>query len=476
MNINPLLNPSIAFPFIKNYLRDPGRIERLSPEQLERYRDQAFKTLIAYADSVPLYHKKYHDASIRPQEIRGIKDITKLPMVSRQEFRDHFPDNVVPITYDKTKGQVICTGGTTGKYCCNSGSQPICIYTDIPTLLRGIGITLREHRAFHLNWRTARIAHLGNFNPFKIDEVYEKHVLHHLKAFFSFDNYLSMNASDPIHDIIKKLEAFKPDVIISYPAIFQELAYLKTKGLGQHIKPRFLNVGGEILDAYTRWYVEKIFGCNMYNVYASCEAGANIAFECTERNWHVHSDFFHIEAIDKNNELVSPGERGRLVLTRLWKGATPIIRYTGMEDWVTLGNGKECGCGLRSPIFEKPVEGRIMSNIVLPNGTVYPPNAFLFITSVLIDLNTLKVRRYQIVQKTLHEIEILLVIDNDLRNLGTSVEKIMRLIEKVYAEIVGPDVKIIVKETEGIPDDPASGKPAPLVVSQLVQGENCNVS
>jgi phenylacetate-CoA ligase len=476
MNINPLYNPSIAVPFIQNYLRDPGRIERSSPTQLKRYQDRAFRTLVSYAYTVPLYHTKYHDAGIYPNDLHGIKDITKLPMVSRQDFRDHFPDGVVSSSFDKTKGQVICTGGTTGKYCCNSGSQPVCIYTDFSTMLRGTGIVLREQRAFHLNWKTTRIAHLGNFNPFKIDEVYEKHVQHHLKSFFSFDNYLSMNASDPIQDIIKKLDEFKPDVIISYPAIFQELAFQKTKGFGQHIKPRLLNVGGEMLDAFTRWYVETIFGCKMYNVYASCEAGSNIAFECKERNWHIHADFFHIEAVDKNNEVVAPGERGRIVLTRLWKGATPIIRYTGMEDWVTLSDGKECGCGLRSPIFEKPVEGRVMSNIILPNGTVYPPSAFLFITSVLIDFKTFKVIRFQIVQKTLNDIEILLVIDDDLRHVGPSVEEIRQRIEKVYTMEVGPDVKIMVRETDDIPDDPTSGKPAPLVVSQLAQGEKCNVS
>ena len=332
MNINPLYNPSIAFSLIKQYLRDPGRIERLSSVQLERYQDKVFRKLITYAYTVPLYNKKYQNAGIHRKDIQTMNDITKLPLISRQDFRDNFPDDVIPSTYNKTKGYVVCTGGTTGKYCCNSGSQPICIYTDLLTMLRGIGISFREQKAFQLNWKKARIAHLGNFNPYKIDEVFEKHVQQYLKSFVSFDNYLSMNASDPIHDIIKRLDEFKHDVIISYPAIFQELAFLKTKGYGQQIHPQFLSVGGEILDSYTRWYVESVFGCKMYNVYASCEAGANIAFECTENNWHVHTDFFYIEAVDKNNELVAPGERGRIVLTRLWSGATPIIRYTGMED------------------------------------------------------------------------------------------------------------------------------------------------
>jgi len=79
----------------------------------------------------------------------------------------------------------------------------------------------------------------------------------------------------------------------------------------------------------------------------------------------LDADFFHLEAVDECFEPVSPGERGRLVITRLWGNGTPIIRYTGMEDWITLGNGESCSCGLKSPIFGKPVEGRILSNIQL---------------------------------------------------------------------------------------------------------------
>lgn len=475
MVFNPLYKPSVALPFIKNFILDPGRMERLSSTQLERYKDKTFRKMVSHAYTVPLYKKKYKAAGIHPSDIKGIKDISKLPFVSRQDFRENFPDCVIPQTFDKTKGYVICTGGTTGKYCCNSGSEPVCIYIDLPTILRSLGITFREQRAFHLNWRKTRFAHLGNFNPFKFDEIFEKNVQHHMKSFFSFNNYLAMSASDPMDDIIKKLDNFKPDVITSYPALFQELAYLKRKGYGTNIRPKLLNVGGEMLDEYTRKYVEDAFGCRMLNFYGSCEAGANIAFECMNGNWHIHSDFFHVEAIDENNEIVAPGERGHIVLTRLFGGATPIIRYTGMKDWITLSNGKFCSCGLHGPIFEKYVEGRVMSNIVLPNGKVYPPSAFLFITSVLTGFKTYKVKKFQIIQTKIDEIEILLVIDDDLRHSGPSVDEVVKRIESVYKNEVGPDVKIIVKEVDGILDDPTSGKPAPLVVSQIPLKDQCKL-
>lgn len=473
--MNPFLNPRVTIPFLKNYILDPTRMERLSPKQLEHYRDKALRKIIAHAYTVPLYKKKYREAGIHPSAIRGIKDINRIPFVSRQEIRENFPDGVVPSNFNKDKGHVICTGGTTGKYCCTSGSEPVCTYTDGPTMLRSILLGIRVHRFFNLNWRKTRFAHIGNFNPYKVDEVFENNVISNAKFFFSFKNYLNMQASNRTQEIIEKLDAFKPDVIISYPAIFQDLAYLKKKGFGENIKPKLLFVGGAMLDGYTRSYVEDVFHCNMYNTYASCESGAEIAFECTERNWHIHSDFFHVEAVDENMEPVAPGERGRLVLTRLWGSGTPFIRYTGMDDWITLGDGKKCNCGLHSPIFGKPVEGRVMSNIVLPNGKVFPPSAFLFISSVLRDLKEYKVKKFQIVQRKIDEIDILLVIDDDFRDTGASFEEIARRIKKVYTKETGPEVQITVKEVKEIKDDPDSGKPAPIVVSQVNPSIACKL-
>jgi phenylacetate-CoA ligase len=253
------------------------------------------------------------------------------------------------------------------------------------------------------------------------------------------------------------------------------LSYLKRKGLGKNIKPKLLISAGQMLDAFTKSYVEEAFGCQLLNMYGSCESGANIAFECPEGNWHIHSDYFHLEAVDENMEVVASGERGKLVLTKLWGKGTPLIRYTGMEDWISLSNGKKCSCGLNSPILEKPLEGRVMSNIILPNGKVYPPSEFLFITSVLKNLKAYKVRKFQIIQKKIDEIEILLVIDDDLRNKGVPLKEIIEKIKDIYQKETGPDVKITVIEVDEIEEDPDSGKPAPIVVSYVNMNEACEL-
>ncbi|MBU1941912.1 MAG: hypothetical protein KKC68_09075 [Candidatus Thermoplasmatota archaeon] len=473
--MNPFLNPFITIPFIKNSLLDPGRLQRLNPQQLERYRDKAFKKMVHIAYTVPVYHQKYKAAGIHPNDITGIKDITKLPFITRQDLNQHFPDGVIPPTFKKEKGHIICTGGTTTKYCCNSGSEPVCTYTDTASMLRSSLISSRENHFFQLNWRKTRFAHIGNFNPFKYDEIYEENVLAHARKFIPLQNYLSMQASNRTYEILEKLNTFKPDIIISYPTIFQELAYLKRKAQGSDIQPKLLFVGGAMLDEYTRNYVEDAFHCRMYNTYASCESGAEIAFECTQRNWHIHSDFFHLEAVDQNMENVGPGERGQLVITRLWGNGTPIIRYTGMQDWITLSNGKTCLCGLKSPIFGRPVEGRISSNIMLPDGRIFPPSDFLLVSTVLSELKTFKVKRYQIIQQQIDTIDILLVIDEDQKNHGPSFDIIAKKIENIYQQKTGPQVTITVREVDEIKDDPNTGKPAPLIISNIHTENSCNL-
>ena len=474
--MNPFLNPFITIPFLKKYYLDSGRIERLSAEQLERYKDKAFKKMLSYAYTVPLYKKKYKEAGIHPDDIKGLKDIQKIPFISRKEIRDHFPEEITPPYFNRKKGFVICTGGTTGKYCCTSGSEPVCIYTDFNSLLETVIMGIRERRLLGFDWKNTRIANVGNFNPYKYDDVYNKAVNKHVKHFYPLKNILSMQASGKSMEILEKLNAFKPEIIISYPVIFKDLSLLKRKGLGKNINPKLLLSGGQLLDEFTKSYVEDAFGCQLLNMYGSCESGANIAFECPEGGWHIHSDYFHLEAIDENMELVGPGERGHLVLTKLWGRGTPLIRYTGMQDWITLANGKKCNCGLKSPVLHRPLEGRTISNIALPSGKVYTSTEFLFITSVLKDLKAYHVKRFQIIQKKIDEIEIHLVIDDDLRKKAMSFEEMAKRIKKVYSQKTGPNVKITVKEVKEKKDTLESGKPTPLVVSYLTSSKTCDLT
>ena len=137
-------------------------------------------------------------------------------------------------------------------------------------------------------------------------------------------------------------------------------------------------------------------------------------------------------------------------MTRMWGRGTPMVRYTGMEDWVRIIPIKKCKCGLTTPVIDRGVEGRKRADVVLPSGKVFPPGAFCFVEPVLTKYKSFVVKRYQVVQKKLDEIDILLVIDEDLRNVGVSIDVVKKEIKENYEKKVGPEVKVNIKEVDEI--------------------------
>jgi phenylacetate-CoA ligase len=456
--MNPFLNPVTSFPLLKNYLFDTRRLNTSSPERIRHYRNKVFLRTLRYANTVPLYHKKYAAAGLRLQDIQGIEDIRRIPFVSKPDLVAHYPDELLPPDYNRKSTYLVSTSGSTGKQ--------VSLYTDLSIFIGGIGALVRTYDQLHLNWRTSRIANIGNFNPNMADSTAESIFYSKGSFIYGKNTRISINAFLPMKEIMAQLDRFKPDIIYSYPATFFQIAYYKRKGLGEHINPKAFLTGGSVLEPYTKTYVEETFGCKMHNVYESVESlGAPMAFECNEGTWHINYDFFNLETINEEMNPVESGNRGHVVVTRLYGKATPFVRYTGMDDWVAISEDEECACGLHTPVLKGGVEGRKSDSVVLPDGRVFPAASFASLYSILNELKTRKVKQFQIVQKKLDEIDILVIIDEDLRNIGPSLEMIFEKIREIHQKKAGPGVQITVREVTDIPSQ--KGKPAPLVISHI---------
>jgi len=455
--MNPCLNPITALPFLKNYLFDPGRLKRQSPKQIKKYRDKAFRKLVNYAYTVPVYHKKYKKAGVHPRDIKTIDDISKLPFITKKDIMDSYSEGIIPKEYDETNSSIVSTSGSTGK--------PISFYVDFVTLSKAICLFARQGITYGYNWRKINIVSLGNFSQGKSDQVFDEHFVSHTNAFRNSDKYLKLNAFYDIKVIVEKLNDFKPDYIVSYPVTFQQLAYFKKNGYADNINPIILLSSGYVLDEYTRSYVEDAFKCRLLNTYTAAESMADIAFECYNNIWHLNYDYFHIEAVDAEMNIVPNGEKGHVVMTRLFGKGTPLIRYTGLDDWVTISPEYECDCGLCTPILKNGVEGRQSTSVVLPNGKVIPAASFAIVSLILKDLKTFKVTQFQIIQDKIDKIDILLVIDDELRDEPPSIDVMFKRIKEVYEDKFGSDIEFKVKEVKKI--DSPKGKPLPLVVSKV---------
>ncbi len=442
--MNPFYNPIFLSKILKSYLFDINRLRRLDDQHLQRFQDKKFKKIVEFAYTVPLYYEKYKKAGIHPRDISGLKDIEKLPFITKQDIKKYYPYGI--ISKNKRKDQLVevSTSGTTGK--------SLSIFVDMFDVVMGLFGYLRTIREYDLNWRKSKLTIIGDFASHTAESGYiNKGLQPRISSNFVFKNIQWLDTNADPKENLEKINKFTPDFIGGYVGMLGHMALLKEQGFGKDVTPKVIAATGSVLDTDLRNYIEQSFHAKLYEVYGATETGP-IAFECKDGGYHVMSDLLHLEFF-KNNEPVPSGDAGRLVVTKLFGRGTPIIRYDAINDIVS-STDKKCTCGLSGDLIKK-IYGRKDLSLILPDGKVLMPSAFAEIYSkILHQLKSTKLKDTKIIQKDLHTIEIQLVIDKKQKK-APSREEIMTLIKDGFEKKVGPDVSIVVQEVEKLGDHEA---------------------
>ena len=453
--MNPFLNPLVLAKVAKYYLTDIERLHKYDEEKLERYREKNFRRVLKLASKTPMYREKYKGIDL---DKISLENINELPLLTKQDLRRHFPNGIVPEGFNIKKAHVVSTSGSTG--------QPVSIYTDFFTIIKALMGFVREIREYGINWRKDRMTIIADLTPGSAEEAYlNQTAVPALKPFFSLNNMQILHVGEDVEKLIEKIDAFRPKFIGGYPGVLRALAVLKRKGYGKNIEPEVMASSGAVLDDYTKKYIEEAFNARIFDVYGSTEGGP-IAFECRKGNYHIHYDMVHLEFLDENGKPVEYGKPRHVIVTKLYGNATPIIRYNGMNDFV-IPLARKCGCGINSPLIEK-VAGRKADSIVLPSGRIIPPSSITGIPAKVMEkMNTNKILQFQILQKSRDKVEVLVVIDDELRNVGPSVEEIFAEMKKKFEERFAGEVEVEIKEVKEIRKPENLDTPPPVVTSMI---------
>ena len=122
---------------------------------------------------------------------------------------------------------------------------------------------------------------------------------------------------------------------------------------------------------------------------------------------------------------------------------------------------EKCDCGLSGNLIDK-IFGRDDISIYTKDGKIVLPSSFGEIFSkILYELKTTKLKDTRVIQHNLKKIEIQIVIDEKLRDIGPSVEEIFSVLKKGFREKLGPNVVIITKEVKKI------DKQKPRIISKV---------
>ena len=453
-----LINPVIIYHLLKGYFVDTDRVWRDDAGKIKAFKDKQFRKIVRYAYDVPVYRKKYREAGIHPDDIKGIEDIKKLPFITKDDFRKNFPDGIVHPSFDIKKAHLVSTSGSTG--------QPVSIYTDTYTIIKALFGFLRELKEYDVNWRKTRMSIIADVAPHAVEETYLRgSVMPAIRKVLFLKNLQILHVGEEPEELMKKIDEFNPEFLGGYPGILRALAVLKRQGYGKDVNPKVMSSSGAVLDDYTKKYIEDAFNAKIYDVYGSTEAGP-VAFECKKGNYHIHSDMVHLEFLDEDGNDVAPGEPGHVVITKLYGRGTPVIRYTGMND-ILIPLDKKCDCGINTEIIGR-VEGRRADAIILPDGRIIPPLSITGIPGeVMKKLDTNKIKQFQIIQESPTELNVLIVVDEELRNTGPSIEKIFEEIKNECTKKLGDEIEVNVMEVESIE---SRGDLPPSVVISKVNG------
>lgn len=333
--------------------------ETIKPDELRKLQGKRLKNLVKYVyDRSAFYRNKFKEAGIKPDDVKDIGDITKLPYTMKQDLRDNYPFNMFCVPMEEIV-RIHASSGTTGK----------------PTV---VGYTRNDIDMWTEAMARTIVAPGGS----------KKDILHNAYGYGLFTGGLGFHyggekvgcAVIPVSGGNTKrqlllLKDFGGTILSctpSYSIYLAEAALKEGIDPKEEFKIRIGIFGAEPWSEAMRKRIEDILDIKATDVYGLSEiCGPGVAQECEEQKGaHIWSDHFYPEVIDpETGEQVGDGERGELVFTTLTKEGIPLIRYR-TRDMTVLDNEK-CACGRYHPRMLK-VRGRSDDMLIIRGVNVFP--------------------------------------------------------------------------------------------------------
>lgn len=406
-----------------------------STEQLAAFRDRRLIAHVEHAvNTSSFYRERLRDSGLVPTELRSMRDLAALPILTKAEVQEHaaeLPPSVTPSTGTRTAH----TSGTTGgalrfRVTMNAIREQWAIwwrYRSWHGIRKGtwcglfagrsvVPVTQTEPPFWRINYPGRQLLFSG----------------YHMSP-----QNLSM--------YVRELRRRRPPWLHGYPSLLALVAaYLLESGANLGYDVRWVTTGAENLLPQQAALIERALGVRPIQHYGLAEGAANIS-QCEVGNLHVDEDFAAVE-------FIPVGQAGlhRIVGTNFTNPATPLLRYD-TQDLAVLRVGASCECGRAGRIVER-VDGRLEDYVVLPNGVRVGRMDHIFKDMV-------NIREAQIYQTRRGEITIRVV-----RGQGYGDHDQQALLHETIKR-VGPEVKIRIEYLDALPRSP-TGK-LRFVVSDL---------
>ena len=327
------------------------RFELMPREKLKDMQLKLLKRQLQYVYNFSnLYNEKLKAAGLKPEDIKTLNDIKKIPVTVREDI-----ENYIEKTGDPYGG--ICCVWTEGRQVNLTqvlkgfpGEKPIYIAGTADDFLvlteqfvrqwRMMGIGKGDVVILQIDSRAG--SHLGMVST--THPAYRPDVSRILNC-----KVLTVTYITPIEvgRTLQYLKFFKASTVVALPQLFSALnEAFKAQGKTPKesgIKKIVLTTRERGLSDAARERLKEVWGCEVYNI-AYVPESQFYAVDCqAHKGLHFWEDMFIVEALDENNQPVNPGEVGKLTITNLWAEGSPLIRFkTDMNIKLSI---ETCECG-----------------------------------------------------------------------------------------------------------------------------------
>jgi phenylacetate-CoA ligase len=334
------------------------KYESMPQKELEKLQLNRLKNLINHVySSNKFYKEKLNSAGIKPQDIKNLKDIEKIPFLTKNDLRKYYPFGLVCTQMDEIV-EVHASSGTTGK-------PVVGPYTKNDVDLWGEVMA----RALWANGvrKKDRMQNSYGYGLFTGAHGFEKGAQKIGAMVITISSGNTQRQINVMKDFESTVIACTPSYSIYIAEVAEEM------GLDpiEDFKLKIGTFGAEAWSEEMRSKIEKRWGIRAHEHYGLTEIiGPGVVSECEHKKLHVNADHFYPEIIDpKTGETLGPGEEGELVLTTLTKEAFPAIRFR-TKDLAALYEGT-CECGRTLPIQSR-IKGRSDDMMKVKGVIVFP--------------------------------------------------------------------------------------------------------
>ena len=334
------------------------KMETMSRAEMRALQLQRLQEIVKYAyENVPVYKKKYDEVGVKPEDIKTLEDIEKLPFITKADLRENYPYGMLSVPLSKI-ARIHASSGTSGKptvVCYTEEDMEIwteCVARmvvaaggrsdDIVQICFGYGL-FTGALGLHQGWERIGAAVI----PASTGNTERQIML--------------------MKDLQSTALVCTPSYALRIAEEMQRLGYKK-----EDFKLRVGMFGSEASSEEMHREIAEKLGVFPTDNYGLSELiGPGVSGECQEKcGMHINEDHFYAEILDPTDFHPLPeGEYGELVLTSLTKKSMPMIRYRTKD--ITKLDYTPCACGRTTARMAK-LKGRTDDMLVVKGVNVFP--------------------------------------------------------------------------------------------------------